>query len=288
MVNKRNPSRTPAARERRRPAPKGAATRSARPAPAGPRLPNGVEPVYGVHSVEALLARPAASETIRTLWVQQGDAERRLHELMAQAQSVGIPVEFMVREQLDAAASGGNHQGIMALCPPIEPASEQTLWWRLDDWKAEQAPLFLVLDGVTDPHNLGACLRNADAAGAHGIIVPKDRSATLNATVRKVASGAAEAVPVYQVTNLARTLTTLQEKGVWVLGMAGEAESMLYDIDLTGPCALVMGAEGKGMRRLTRERCDQWAKLPMAGEVSSLNVSVAAGITLFEAVRQRR
>lgn len=286
MANKRNPSQTSASRERRRPPAKGA-TRNARPTSAGPRLPNGVEPVYGVHSVEALLARSTASEIIHTLWIQQGDAERRLNELMAQAQSMNIPVEFMTREQLDAAAVGGNHQGVMALCPPIEPASEQTLWWRLDDWNAAQPPLFLVLDGVTDPHNLGACLRNADAAGAHGIIVPKDRSATLNATVRKVASGAAEAVPVYQVTNLARTLTTLQDKGVWVLGMAGEAESMLYDVDLTGPCALVMGAEGKGMRRLTRERCDQLAKLPMAGEVSSLNVSVAAGISLFEAIRQR-
>lgn len=287
MANKRNPSRTPATRERRHPAAKGA-TRNGRPTPAGPRLPNGVEPVYGVHSIEALLARSTASEIIRMLWIQQGDAEHRLNALMVQAQSMSIPIEFMTREQLDAVAAGGNHQGIMALCPPIEPASEQTLWWRLDDWNAPQAPLFLVLDGVTDPHNLGACLRNADAAGAHGIIVPKDRSATLNATVRKVASGAAEAVPVYQVTNLARTLTTLQEKGVWVLGMAGEADSMLYDIDLTGPCALVMGAEGKGMRRLTRERCDQLAKLPMAGEVSSLNVSVAAGISLFEVVRQRR
>lgn len=285
MATKRPSPRT--STNRRRSANNGA-VRSARPAPVGPRLPNGVEPVYGVHSVEALLARSSAPETIRTLWIQQGDAERRLQELMTHAQTLGIPVEFMVREQLDAAANGGNHQGIIALCPPIEPASEQTLWWRLEDWTADQAPLFLVLDGVTDPHNLGACLRNADAAGAHGIIVPKDRSATLNATVRKVASGAAEAVPVYQVTNLARTLTTLQEKGVWVLGMAGEAKSMLYDVDLTGPCALVMGAEGKGMRRLTRERCDQWAKLPMAGEVSSLNVSVAAGITLFEAVRQRR
>lgn len=285
MVTKRPSPRTSI--NRHRPANSGAA-RSARPATAGPRLPNGVEPVYGVHSVEALLARSSASEIIHTLWIQQGDAERRLQALMAHAQALRIPIEFRVREQLDAAANGGNHQGIIALCPPIEPASEQTLWWRLEDWTADQSPLFLVLDGVTDPHNLGACLRNADAAGAHGIIVPKDRSATLNATVRKVASGAAEAVPVYQVTNLARTLTALQEKGVWVLGMAGEAESMLYDVDLTGPCALVVGAEGKGMRRLTRERCDQCAKLPMAGDVSSLNVSVAAGITLFEAVRQRR
>lgn len=288
MANKRFPSRHSGGHDRRRSAAKhSSGGRLSRPATA-PQLPNGLEPVYGVHSVETLLSRDAAASKVHTLWVQQGDAERRLEMLAVQARAAGVMVEFMTREQLDAAAGGGNHQGVMALCRPLEPASEQTLWWQLDSWQAERPPLFLVLDGVTDPHNLGACLRNADAAGAHGIIVPKDRSASLNATVRKVACGAAEAVPVYQVTNLARTLSTLQEKGVWVLGMAGEADDMLYDIDLSVPCALVMGAEGKGMRRLTRERCDQWGKLPMAGEVSSLNVSVAAGIALFEAVRQRR
>ena len=146
----------------------------------------------------------------------------------------------------------------------------------------------LVLDGVTDPHNLGACLRTADAAGALAVIVPKDKSATLNATARKVACGAAEVVPLVAVTNLARTLEKLQKRGVWIVGTAGEASQELYSQDLSGPIALVMGAEGKGMRRLTHEHCDYLVRLPMAGSVSSLNVSVATGVCLFEALRQRR
>ena len=148
-------------------------------------------------------------------------------------------------------------------------------------------PFLLILDGITDPHNLGACLRTADAAGAHAVITPKDKSATLNATASKVACGAAETVPLIQVTNLARTLTQLKERGVWLLGTAGESATSIYQADLTGPLALVMGAEGKGMRRLTREHCDGLLHIPMAGSVSSLNVSVATGVCLFEAVRQR-
>jgi 23S rRNA (guanosine2251-2'-O)-methyltransferase len=145
----------------------------------------------------------------------------------------------------------------------------------------------LILDGVTDPHNLGACLRNADAAGVQAIIVPKDNAAQITPTVRKVAVGAVESIPLVQVTNLARTMKHLQQKGVWIIGTAGETDTCLYDVKLTGSLALVMGAEGKGMRRLTREHCDQLVKLPMAGMVSSLNVSVATGICLFEMVRQR-
>ncbi len=148
--------------------------------------------------------------------------------------------------------------------------------------------MLLVLDGVTDPHNLGACLRNADAAGAVAVIVPKDRSAQLNATASKVACGAAEVMPLVRVTNLARSLRALQDKGVWVVGTAGEATHDIYHSKLTGPLAIVMGAEGEGMRRLTRETCDDLIKIPMAGSVSSLNVSVATGICLFEAVRQRQ
>ncbi len=162
---------------------------------------------------------------------------------------------------------------------------EQDLWSIL---ASHQQPFLLVLDGVTDPHNLGACLRNADAAGAHALIVPRDKSVSLNATARKVACGAAEFVPFIQVTNLARTLRELQEKGVWVVGAAGEADHDLYHSKLTGPLALVMGAEGSGMRRLTREHCDELVSIPMGGSVSSLNVSVATGIFLFEAVRQRQ
>ncbi|MDF5490724.1 23S rRNA (guanosine(2251)-2'-O)-methyltransferase RlmB, partial [Vibrio parahaemolyticus] len=158
----------------------------------------------------------------------------------------------------------------------------------IDDILAKhESPLLLVLDGVTDPHNLGACLRNADAAGAAAIIVPKDRSAPMNATVSKVACGAAEVVPLIRVTNLARTMRTLQEQGIWFVGTAGEATHDIYQAKLTGPLAIVMGAEGDGMRRLTRETCDDLIKIPMAGSVSSLNVSVASGICLFEAVRQR-
>ncbi|MBS6057407.1 MAG: 23S rRNA (guanosine(2251)-2'-O)-methyltransferase RlmB [Pantoea sp.] len=151
-----------------------------------------------------------------------------------------------------------------------------------------ESPLLLILDGVTDPHNLGACLRSADAAGVHAVIVPKDRSAQLNATAKKVASGAAENVPLIRVTNLARTMRLLQEYHVWIVGTAGEATHDLWESKMTGPLALVMGAEGEGMRRLTREHCDDLIRLPMAGSVSSLNVSVATGICLFEAVRQRR
>jgi 23S rRNA (guanosine2251-2'-O)-methyltransferase len=151
----------------------------------------------------------------------------------------------------------------------------------------DHPPLLLILDGVTDPHNLGACLRTADAAGVDAVIAPKDNSAPLNATVRKVACGAAEVVPYIQVTNLARTMKDIQGRGIWITGTAGEAEQSVYQANLTGPVALVMGAEGKGMRRLTRENCDYLINLPMAGSVSSLNVSVATGVCLFEAVRQR-
>ncbi|MDL2190609.1 23S rRNA (guanosine(2251)-2'-O)-methyltransferase RlmB [Cobetia sp. LC6] len=249
-------------------------------------MPGGLEAVYGVHAVEALLARDRAPSE---LWVQAGEAELRLSEIIEQARAAGSRVTLKGREELDAlAVGGGAHQGLVALCAPLATENETGLKLRLDGWSHEEAPLFLVLDSVTDPHNLGACLRSADAAGAHGVIVPKDKSASLNATVRKVACGAAEVVPVYQVTNLARTLDAMKEAGVWVLGTAGEAESMAFEADFTGPVAIVMGAEGKGMRRLTREHCDSLIKLPMAGSVSSLNVSVAAGICLFEAVRQRR
>jgi len=154
--------------------------------------------------------------------------------------------------------------------------------------RTETPPLILVLDGVTDPHNLGACLRTADAAGATAVIVPKDKSATLTPVVRKVACGAAEVIPLVAVTNLARTLEKLQQRGLWVVGTAGEAEQEIYQQDLTGPLVMIMGAEGKGMRRLTREHCDFLVKLPMSGSVSSLNVSVATGVCLFEAVRQRQ
>ncbi|WP_026002024.1 23S rRNA (guanosine(2251)-2'-O)-methyltransferase RlmB [Vreelandella stevensii] len=259
--------------------------RSPRPATRTPvRTPDGLDHVYGVHALESLLAR---GESPRELWVQQG-AGQRLQTLVADARASGAAVKEQSRDVLDQLTQGAAHQGVVAFCAPLTAEGEESLWLKLRAWPSDTPPLLLVLDGVTDVHNFGACLRSADASGAHGVIVAKDKAAPLNATVRKVACGAAEVVPVYQVTNLARTLARLKEEGVWITGTAGEAQASVFDIDFTGPTALVMGAEGKGLRRLTREACDHLAKLPMAGQVSSLNVSVAAGICLFEAVRQRQ
>jgi len=251
---------------------------------AAPATPGGLEAVFGVHAVRALLER---GETPRELWVQEGSAGGRLAELVEEARRRGARVQRRPRDELERLAQGAVHQGVVAFAAPLAFAGEAELWFRLEAWSQEAPPLLLVLDGITDVHNFGACLRSADAAGVHGVIVPKDKAAPLNATVRKVACGAAESVPVYQVTNLARALARLKTLGVWITGTAGEAEVLVHDADLAGPAALVMGAEGKGMRRLTREACDQLVKLPMAGSVSSLNVSVATGICLFEAVRQR-
>lgn len=257
---------------------------AARRKPELPGVPGGLDAVFGVHAVRALLDR---GEAVRVLWVQEGEAQQRLADLVEAARCGGARVEPHPRDDLDRLAQEASHQGVIAFAAPLSCESEAALWFKLEAWPHAAPPLLLVLDGVTDVHNFGACLRSADAAGVHGVIVPKDKSAPLNATVRKVACGAAESVPVYQVTNLARALARLKEYGVWITGTAGEAESLLYAADFSGPAALVMGAEGKGMRRLTREACDGLVKLPMAGSVSSLNVSVATGICLFEAVRQR-
>ncbi|SDF84805.1 23S rRNA Gm-2251 2'-O-methyltransferase [Onishia taeanensis] len=256
-----------------------------RPGQRGPKAPAGLDAVYGVHAVRALLAR---GEAPRELWVQDGNAGARLAELLDEARRLGTRVQFQPRDTLDALSQGAAHQGIVAFCPPLSAEGEESLWLRLNGWTKDTPPLLLILDGVTDVHNFGACLRSADAAGVDGVIVPKDKAAPLNATVRKVACGAAESVPVYQVTNLARAMGKLKDHGIWITGTAGEAEASVFDGDFSGPCALVMGAEGKGMRRLTREACDNLVKLPMVGSVSSLNVSVATGICLFEALRQRQ
>lgn len=242
-----------------------------------------LEKVYGVHAVEALLRHHP--KRVKQLWLATGRDDPRVAVLLELAAAARLAIGHKDRRELDEEAEGV-HQGVLAEVTPSQVWGENYLDELLD--RASGAPLLLVLDGVTDPHNLGACLRTADAAGALAVIVPKDKSATLNATVRKVACGAAEVISLVAVTNLARTLEKLQAKGVWLVGTAGEAQQMLYELDLTGPIALVMGAEGKGMRRLTREHCDYLAKLPMAGSVSSLNVSVAAGVCLFEVVRQRR
>ena len=241
------------------------------------------ELIYGIHAVTALLERQP--ERFLEAWVLKGREDERLLPLLNELQRCGVSIQLVTRKTLDDKAEGAIHQGIIARIREGKKYDEQDLWALLDQ---QEQPFLLILDGVTDPHNLGACLRNADAAGVHALIVPRDKSVTLTATARKVACGAAEMIPFIQVTNLTRTLRELQERGVWVVGTAGEADHDLYQSKLTGPLALVMGAEGAGMRRLTRENCDELISIPMAGAVSSLNVSVATGVCLFEAVRQRR
>ena len=240
------------------------------------------ELIFGFHSVEAILAKEP--ERFLEIYALKGREDKRLNPVIDQARKFGISVQFMQRKALDNKANGEQHEGIIANVKAARMYNEKDL----DEIIArEETPFLLVLDGITDPHNLGACLRSADAAGVHAIIVPKDKSAKLNGTARKVACGAAETVPLVQVTNLARTLREIKDAGVWVVGTAGETDTELFDANLTGPMAVVMGAEGDGMRRLTREHCDLLVKIPMAGSVSSLNVSVATGICLFEVLRQR-
>ncbi|MYM64287.1 23S rRNA (guanosine(2251)-2'-O)-methyltransferase RlmB [Pseudomaricurvus sp. HS19] len=242
-----------------------------------------LEAVYGLHAVQALLK--SAPQRVNEVLVLQGRQDQRLQKVLAAAEKAEIKVRQVSRKELDKLAGEGNHQGVIAMSFPGELHDEKFLYRLLEGL---QGPAFLlVLDGVTDPHNLGACLRTAEAAGVHAVIAPKDNSASLTPVARKTACGAAEVLPYIPVTNLARCLRQLQELGVWIIGTAGEASISVYQQDLTGPVALVMGAEGPGMRRLTRECCDGLVNIPMAGEVSSLNVSVATGVCLFEAVRQR-
>lgn len=243
------------------------------------------ELIYGLHAVAAALQRDPA----RLLEIQVAEGMRtqaRLAQLLDEARAAGIKVRNCSRDALDNLVTEGAHQGIVAWQKPARAFNEADLDALLAGLTSP--PLLLVLDGVQDPHNLGACLRTADAAGAHAVIAPRDRAVGLTPVVRKVASGAAEALPFIQVTNLARTLRELKDKGIWLVGADGEAEMDIYATDLRGPLALVMGAEGQGLRRLTREHCDFLVRIPMAGTVESLNVSVATGICLFEAVRQRR
>jgi len=238
--------------------------------------------IHGFHAVTAKL-RHAAGD-VRELLVAEGRQDGRMRDLLKAAEAAGVRVVVTDPKRLDGLAGGTRHQGVVAR------VAAQSRHVTLDDVLENLAEpaLLLVLDGVTDPHNLGACLRVADAAGAHAVVAPKDRACGLNATAIKVASGAADTVPYIVVTNLARALREMQEHGVWVVGAAGEAERELYAVDQKGPCAWVLGAEGEGLRRLTRETCDTLARIPMHGSVESLNVSVSAGICLFEARRQRR
>ena len=239
--------------------------------------------IYGIHAVDSLL-RQRPQEVVR-LWVQAGREDKRVSGLMDLARNQGVKVERESRQLMDERVNG-RHQGVIAEVLATEREWDEAALFSLLD-SLERPALLLVLDGITDPHNLGACLRSADAAGVDAVIVPRDKSADLNATVRKVACGAAEVIPFLRVTNLARTLDALKARGIWLFGAAGESENTIYNSDLKGSLALVMGAEGSGLRRLTRESCDHLVKLPMAGSVSSLNVSVATGVCLFEVVRQR-
>lgn len=241
------------------------------------------EMIYGIHAVNALLE--TSPERFIEVYALKGREDKRLQPLLNQLHQYGISVQFLNRQTLDKKSNGEVHQGLMAKVQPAKELNENDLDLLLQN---KSQPLLLVLDGITDPHNLGACLRTADAAGVTAVIVPKDKSAQLTSTARKVACGAAESVPLIRVTNLARTLRELQQQhNIWIVGTAGEARETLYQTKLTGGIALVMGAEGEGMRRLTREHCDQLISIPMAGSVSSLNVSVATGVCLFEIVRQR-
>lgn len=238
--------------------------------------------IYGIHAVHTMLK--SAPQRVKELYVQRGRLDDRLQKIHKLAEQHGVALQWATVKQLDGKAEG-RHQGVMALCSPGETYDESFLL-KLAEERGGDA-FFLMLDGVTDPHNLGACLRAADGAGVQAVIVPKDNSVGLTPVVSKVACGAAETMPLVMVTNLTRTLEKLQQQGAWVVGTTGDAEQLIYDIDLKGPMVLVMGAEGTGMRQLTQKQCDFLVKLPMAGGVSSLNVSVATGICLYEVVRQR-
>ncbi|MBO1113124.1 23S rRNA (guanosine(2251)-2'-O)-methyltransferase RlmB [Bordetella petrii] len=236
----------------------------------------------GFHAVVARLRH--APESIKDIYVEASRRDKRMQTFLEQAERAGRRVHPVSVERLDGLARGTRHQGVVAL------AEERLLAVDVDEVldTIEGPALLLVLDGVTDPHNLGACLRTADAAGVHAVVAPRDRAVGLNSTVQRVACGAADTVPYITVTNLARTLRGLKERGVWVVGTDDQAADRLHAVDARQPMAWVMGAEGEGMRRLTRETCDQLVNIPMLGSVESLNVSVASAVCLYESVRQRQ
>ena len=239
--------------------------------------------IYGIHTIQAILKRNP--QRFLDIYLLKNHKNHRLHQLIQQLDKNGIVIKIASRQWMDKKTDGAVHQGIIARVYTTEiQFQENDLLVILAQ---QTTPLLLILDGVIDPHNLGACLRCADAAGVHAVIVPKKRTAPLNATAQKVASGAAETVPLIRVTNLARTLRLLKMHNLWIIGTDNEVDHDLYQSKLTKPLALIMGGENKGMRSLTRKYCDEIISIPMAGTVFSLNVSVAAGICLFEAVRQR-
>ena len=241
-----------------------------------------LETIYGLHAVRSLLTRHP--ERVRSVRLTQGRDDPRAREIEELARKSGRTVQRVDARSVAQALGDVAHQGVIAEIEPLPAWTEDNLVAALETAKD---PLILVLDGVQDPHNLGACLRTADACGALAVVVPKDRAAQLNATARKVAVGAAETTPVVSVTNLARCLKMLKEAGVWVVGADAGAPKLAQEADLKGGVALVLGAEGSGLRQLTRQTCDFVVRLPQLGAVESLNVSVAAGMLLYEAVRQR-
>ncbi len=245
---------------------------------------NDVELVYGLHAIRhALRRRTAAPVQLRVQKERLGAGP--VQQLLQEAAAIGLTVTPVSREELDRDSGGGRHQGVV-LTLHRSPRPELNL----DEVLADRAGplLLLVLDGVQDPHNLGACVRTADAAGAGAVVIPRNRAAPLTAAARKVASGGAEHTPVIQVTNISRTLRRMKQAGVWIVGTAADAAAEIYDLDLTLPSAFVLGGEEKGLHQNVRKQCDHLVRLPMHGEVESLNVSVAAGVCLYEAVRQRR
>ena len=237
--------------------------------------------LFGFHAVGIRLK--VAPRSVHELHVDVARRDPRMQQFVARARDAGVRLVESDEQRLGKLAGSHRHQGVVARAEPLALAKS------LDDTldRVDGPPLVLVLDGVTDPHNLGACLRVADGAGAHAVVAPKDHAVGLNATVAKVASGAAETVPYFMVTNLARTLNELKEREIRIVGTAEDAPRSIYELDLSGPLALVFGAEGKGMRQLTAKTCDELVHLPMHGAVESLNVSVASGVCLYEAARQR-
>jgi len=237
--------------------------------------------LFGFHAITVRLK--TAPKSIVELHVETERRDARMRSFVERAREEGVRIVDSDADRLDKLAGSARHQGVVARVEPVKMPHS------LDEVieNVAGAPLLLFLDGVTDPHNLGACLRVADGAGAHAIVAPKDHAVGVNATVAKVASGAAETVPYIMVTNLARTLGEVKEHAIRVIGTSDDAEQTLYDLDLTGPVAFVLGSEGDGMRQLTRKTCDQLVRIPMAGAVESLNVSVAAAVCLYEALRQR-
>ncbi|MEY2808614.1 MAG: hypothetical protein RLZ66_125 [Pseudomonadota bacterium] len=239
--------------------------------------------LYGFHAVGVRLK--TAPTSVIEIYFEATRRDARMRQFIERAKEANVRLIEADGLRLSKLCGNHGHQGVVARVEPL--AQVTSLDDLLDSLPSEQPPLLLVLDGITDPHNLGACLRVADGAGAHAVIAPKDHAVGVNATVAKVASGAAETMPYFMVTNLARTLNELKERNIWIIGTSDDAPKTLYQVDLKGPTALVLGAEGAGMRQLTRKTCDELVSLPMRGAVESLNVSVASGVCLYEALRQR-